>query len=243
MIETISKPAILVGNGTVDEEILRKVMHTEHVMVAADGGANTLHRMGIAPDFIIGDLDSLSSELEFPEKTLILEIKDQDSTDLEKCLTEVDAPFYLGLGFTGSRFDHSIEILHVLQKFAEWPIVFVTDTDLIFRLPNEFSCSLPVGTRFSLYPVERSEATSQGLLYPLDGIILESGKMIGTSNEISEPQNSPTSEAEVHEPPLRGLGIDFQINVLSGTLIAIAPIEHYNTILPSLHFQTFLPLQ
>jgi len=48
---------------------------------------------------------------------------------------------------------------------------------------------LPVGTRVSVYPLSRiTFESSSGLLYPLDGLIMQSGEMIGTSNASNESQ-------------------------------------------------------
>ena len=47
--------------------------------------------------------------------------------------------------------------------------------------------TLPVGSRFSLYPLGPVTGRSRGLRWPIDGLLLEPWGMIGTSNEVSGP--------------------------------------------------------
>lgn len=178
------KPTVLVGGGDLDENLLRELLEAGYSLVAADGGANFLKEWSLKPEYIIGDLDSLEDRDFFEGSTEIIHIKDQDSTDLEKCLRIISAPVFLALGFIGSRFDHSLEILHVFEEFKNKQLVFFSEDDVIFDLPKEFEIELPVATRISVYPLSPTRfISSEGLKYPLDGLELEQGKIIGTSNE------------------------------------------------------------
>ena len=57
-------------------------------IICADGGANSAKKIGITPDFIIGDFDSVDSGTlkYFKSKSTIIQIKRQNDTDVEKCL-------------------------------------------------------------------------------------------------------------------------------------------------------------
>ena len=173
---------LIVGAGTLSKETFENVYDGQPV-IAVDGGANHLRLFGVKPDVIIGDMDSVENVNDFSESK-ILEMSEQDSTDLEKCLMNINSPQYLAVGFLGSRFDHNFEILHVLAKYLNKDVFFFSEEDVIFRLPKEFEAKLSVGTRVSIYPLlETVFVSSQGLKYPLDGLRMEQGKMIGTSNE------------------------------------------------------------
>jgi thiamine pyrophosphokinase len=179
-----NKPAILVGGGDIDKNLLKELISKGYPLMAADGGANCLKEWNLLPDFIIGDLDSLKDRAFFEGNTEIIQIKDQDSTDLEKCLGIVSASKFFALGFIGSRFDHSLEILHVFEKFRNKKLLFFSKDDAIFHLPKDFKIELPIGTRISLYPLSPTKfISSEGLKYPLNGLELKQGKLIGTSNE------------------------------------------------------------
>lgn len=207
-------PVFLVGDGELSETQFRSLYSDAHPLIAADGGANVLRGFSELPHAVIGDMDSLREREFFESKCQVIHIEDQNSTDLEKCLNEVEAPLYLALGFIGKRFDHTLEILHVMEKYAHKNIVFFSKEDVIVRLPRCFSIELPVGTRLSLYPLKRTLLLgSLGLKYPLKGLTLEQGQMIGTSNETTEPH--------VH------------IEQTEEGLIAIVPIEHVSALLAS----------
>jgi thiamine pyrophosphokinase len=207
-------PVFLVGDGELSEHQFRSLYSDPHPLIAADGGANALRDFLMIPHAVIGDMDSIRDRDFFEKQSQLVHIEDQDTTDLEKCLMEVEAPLYLALGFIGKRFDHTLEILHVLEKYSHKQIVFFSKEDVIIRLPKSFEIELPLGTRFSLYPLKRTLLLSSvGLKYPLKGLIMEQGQMIGTSNE--------TTESTV------------RIEQSEEGLIAIVPIEHVAALLSS----------
>ncbi len=155
--------------------------------IAADGGARHCSVLNITPTHIIGDLDSLEQRESWAQQTNVIHDTDQNTTDLEKCLDKTQSDLYIAFGFSGNRFDHTLEILHVLQKYAHKHILFFVGDDIIFRVPKIFSISLPKGTRISLYPLQKTQSVrTYGLKYSLDGLTLEQGTMIGTSNETTE---------------------------------------------------------
>lgn len=182
------QPLLLIGGGDVNWTLLTSFVDKGLPLVAADGGANGLAEHGITPHMIIGDLDSIDARTRSENATRLLEISEQHSTDFEKALYATDAPLYLAFGFLGRRFDHSLAALHGLLKYrAQKRIILVDQVDMVW-IPGRteiFEMDLPVGTRFSIYPLEpvRFE-TSQGLEYPLDGLLLRQGVAIGTSNRV-----------------------------------------------------------
>jgi thiamine pyrophosphokinase len=133
----------------------------------------------------LGDLDSIEEIDAVRRRTRVVHIPDQDSTDLEKSLAHVDAPAIIGFGFLGARFDHSLAALHALCACAKpREIMLIGDHDVVLRVRGDFRCELPIGLRFSLWPLARQGfRRSSGLRYPLDGLVLQAGSLIGTSNE------------------------------------------------------------
>ena len=79
--------------------------------------------------------------------------REQDSTDLEKCLYSVEAPLFLGLGFLGGRIDHQLAAMNALVKLPGKPVVLIGGEDLCFLCPPELALDLPAGTRVSLFPM------------------------------------------------------------------------------------------
>jgi thiamine pyrophosphokinase len=174
----------LIGSGSVNTEHFLSLYTRDYTLISADGGANHLRNVDIIPHKIIGDLDSLEDRNYWEQKTEVIHIAEQDSTDLEKVLNQTDAELYLAFGFAGNRFDHTLEILHVLSKYRNKNIIFFVGDDIIFRLPKKWTAKFPIGTRISLYPLhETTVLRSEGLKWPLNGIIMRQGHLIGTSNE------------------------------------------------------------
>ncbi|MGI9483767.1 MAG: thiamine diphosphokinase [Hyphomicrobiales bacterium] len=180
-------PVLLIGGGEIDPQILAEFAARDFVPVAADGAANNLKEHHIHPAAIIGDMDSLKDRAFWEERTKVLEFAEQDTTDFEKCLYATKAPLYLALGFTGHQFDHTLAALHVLSKYAGEKAVLMVDTvDVIFATVGDFRMKMTPGARVSIYPFARAAfKRSTGLKFPLDGLVLEQGNLIGTSNEVS----------------------------------------------------------
>jgi len=193
-----STPVLLIGGGDVEWTILFALIEQGYPLIAVDGGANRLKQNEIVPDLIIGDLDSLAERQYWETRTTVTEISEQSSTDFEKALYSTEAPLYLAFGFIGKRFDHSLSALHILIKYnATKQVILVDCVDLMFLATGISEFPLPKDTRLSIYPVSPvTFKSSTGLLYPLDGLIMEQGTFIGTSNITNSenvqiiPQNS-----------------------------------------------------
>lgn len=179
-------PVVLVGGSDVDGELLKRYAHLP--IVAADGGANHLLQASLTPRAIIGDLDSIADPDYWRSVTKVIEIEEQDTTDFEKCLYTVDAPFFIALGFSGNRLDHTLATLHVMQKLhLSKQVILAGGDDAVCVFSEEMELRLPVGTRVSVYPLNRVVfKNSSGLVYPLDGLVMQQGEMIGTSNVSDE---------------------------------------------------------
>lgn len=132
----MSKSAVLVANGPLvwTEELLALCAEAD-VLLAADGGANHLARVGLRPQRVIGDLDSLLPTVRrWLGEEMLLHRPDQDRTDLEKTL-EFAAQTYpehrlTVLGALGGRIDHEMGNLGLLVARRR-------GVDLIFRGQHE----------------------------------------------------------------------------------------------------------
>lgn len=206
---------LLIGGAPVDV-VLMKRLAAGRPLVAADSGANTALRSGLVPDLVLGDLDSIEESDAVRRRTRVVHIPDQDSTDLEKSLAHVDAPAIIGLGFIGARFDHSLAALHAHCACAKpREIMLVGEHEVVLRVRGDFRCELPIGLRFSLWPLARQGfRRSSGLRYPLDGLVMQAGSLVGTSNE--------TTASRVVIEALDGRGY-----------LVITPIETIDSLLAS----------
>lgn len=100
-----------------------KLVRTAAGVVAADGGANHLARIGVRPSAVVGDLDSIRAAVRVwvGEDRLVLRA-DQEHTDLHKAVAylreELQVRRAVVLAATGGRLDHALEALGVLARWA-----------------------------------------------------------------------------------------------------------------------------
>lgn len=177
----------LLGGGAVAEADVHAALTIAPVLVAADGGGDAALALGLSPEAVIGDLDSLSASARARLGARVHPIPEQDSTDFGKCLRAVAARFYLCLGFTGQRLDHTLAALSELAARPDQRIFLIAEEEVIFRAPPRLALDLPPGTRFSLYPMGPASGRSAGLRWPINGLTFTPAGRVGTSNEVTGP--------------------------------------------------------
>lgn len=186
-IATYQGGVTLLGGGAVAPEDLHHALARAPALVAADGGADRALALGLMPDLVIGDMDSLSPAAQARLGDRLHRVAEQDSTDFGKCLSHVSARFYLGLGFTGLRLDHTLAALSEIAQRPAQPVILLAEDELILRAPRRFAVKLPPGERFSIFPFGAVQGTSEGLRWPIDGLLLTPEGRVGTSNAVTGP--------------------------------------------------------
>lgn len=183
-----TNPVLLVGGGNCNPAQLALALTQYSTVVAADGGAAQVLSAGHMPDAVYGDLDSLAPELQADlEPGVLRHIAEQDSTDFDKALRHIDSPLIVGLGFLGARLDHQLAAMTVLVRRADRRCVLLGEDDIVFLAPPQLSLDLPGGTRFSLFPLSQVTGRSEGLRWPIEGLVFGPDTQIGTSNETIGP--------------------------------------------------------
>lgn len=158
------------------------------VVVAADGGATSLLAAGHMPDAVIGDFDSITADTRTaiaPER--LHHIPEQDSTDFHKCLSRIETPLVLAVGFAGGRMDHLLAVFNVLARLPNRRCIVVGDDDVCVLAPPRLALDVTPGTTVSLFPMGAVTAQSSGLQWPLDGIGFAPDGQSGTSNRATGP--------------------------------------------------------
>jgi thiamine pyrophosphokinase len=179
-----TEPLAIVGGGAVDSALLVELAAMGVHFVGADGGGDVIAAAGLVPEAIIGDLDSITDADAWGPTTRVIRVAEQITTDFEKCLYSTRAPITVALGMTGRRFDHTLSAISAVTAYARnRRIVLVDESDMALALSGPFRFAATPGERVSVYPLLPIDFTSSsGLLYPLDGLHLEQGGLIGTSN-------------------------------------------------------------
>lgn len=195
---------ILFANGVISNpEIDARQIRPEDIIIAADGGARHCLRVGIIPQQIIGDFDSLSEDelrsLEQAGAALQRFPAQKDETDLELALQK--ALEYLPdeiiiLGGLGARWDMSLAnlLLAAHPDFVNQRITFLDGAQSLRLLPAGQTIQLQgsIGDTISLIPIggDVCGVITQGLEYPLNNETIYFGTPRGVSNVMLAPEIS-----------------------------------------------------
>ena len=153
--------------------------------VAADGAALRLLALGIMPDLVVGDLDSIGDDHGIAPSRLI-RIEDQDANDFEKCLRHC---LSLGLtrimvfGLHGGELEHTLNNWSVFMRFARRADLCLYDAGR-FGIPVFGDLALPARRNelISFIPQPAAVITSNGVAWPLTNEILSLGVREGARN-------------------------------------------------------------
>jgi len=184
-IVVFDTPMAIVGGGVVDPALLIELHRRGVALVGADGGGDAIGAAGLTPVAIIGDLDSLTDRAGWEARTRVIHIPEQITTDFQKALYSTTAPLTLALGMTGKRLDHTLAALSAVLQFApSRKLMLVDEVDVALAVVGSIGFAAKKGERVSIHPLlPISFKHSAGLFYPMDGLTLEPGGLIGTSNE------------------------------------------------------------
>jgi len=149
-------------------------------VIAADSGLETAVRMGVEPDLVVGDMDSLGSGKlleDVPPEKVIRFPEDKDETDAEiamRMMRErgVDSVFLIGGG--EGRLAHLLGILQLFDRdFA--PYLWVTAREEVAVVADRKRYENCRGQLFSFFPLGGAARglASTGLKWPLNGLSWE----------------------------------------------------------------------
>lgn len=188
MIVDVSETVTLLGGGEFRRQDLDEALTLAPILVAADGAAAGALAQGHVPVAVIGDMDSLGSAVKarLAPQTLHA-VREQDSTDFEKCLREIRAPLILGVGFMGARLDHELAAYNALVRWPDRRCILIGPVDICFHAPPELALDLAPGSRVSLFPMAPARGRSVGLRWPIGGLDFAPDGRIGTSNAATGP--------------------------------------------------------
>jgi thiamine pyrophosphokinase len=177
----------LIAGGPVLSRDLKAAMARAPLVVAADGGADRALALGARPAAVIGDMDSISDKVRRQLGDVVHEVPEQESTDFDKALRNIRAPFVLALGCLGGRVDHELAVLSVLIRRQTMPCLLIGREDIVFAAPPRLNIAMQAGDRFSLFPMAQVTGRSDGLKWPIAGLTFAPDARGGTSNQALGP--------------------------------------------------------
>lgn len=195
---------LIVTGGSISKKIVEHVFERQNfeTIIAVDGGLKYIDEMHIQPNIIVGDFDTINPEILHKyehQKDIILKRFDpvKDFTDTEsamKVAVEIGSEEITILGGTGTRLDHTIANIQLLQIPLKKHIrtCIINDNNKIVLLDAESGIEvLPKNEKYkylSLIPLTEivKGVTIEGVKYPLNKttFYLNERISLGVSNEI-----------------------------------------------------------
>ena len=171
------------------EALARPIGAGDHV-IAADGGLRHTRKLGITPDTVLGDFDSLGFT---PEGANVFPVE-KDDTDamlaVRRGLQLGYREFLLYGSLDGPRLDHTVANFQTLQYLADHGAVgYLIGNTTMVTVVRDGSISFPAGATgtvsvFCMGP-DAQGVTLEGLYYPLQNGTLTPGFPLGVSNHFT----------------------------------------------------------
>lgn len=206
--------AVILANGDFPKKgQLVEELRSAEFLIVCDGAIVHLESLGILPDVIIGDLDSIPLELQKKYASQVVRISEQMSNDLSKafyfCLNRGFDEFLI-LGATGKREDHTLGNISLLYEYAQQCKSIVMKSDYgefeALRLPCKVSSQK--GMQISLFCLNpQAKITSKNLKYPLNQLslhLLANGTLNEAMGEEFELQSDRETWMIVYRALLEG---------------------------------------
>lgn len=191
--------AVIVANAPdLDAAPYLDLIRRADMLVAADGGARPLMRLGLRPQLVIGDLDSLDAASQAELLAQGVELRrlprEKDETDLELALLHAAAHGADAvdiLGALGGRWDHTLANIGLLglPALRGSRVRILADGQELFLVRGAAPIEGRHGDTVSLVPLsgDAQGVTTRGLLYPLEEATLHYEQARGISNVLIDP--------------------------------------------------------
>ncbi len=205
MTKPSNKVLLFVNGDLPAPENLLSMIHSNDILVAVDGGLRHIHKLGLKPDLIIGDLDSAEPDQVDDSQSKGVKVlsfpTEKNETDLELAINEalkLSTSAIWVIAALGKRIDQTLGNIFLLTRpdltgqdirlvDGENEVLLIRSSYTIHGRPGQWVSLLPIHG-----PVEGIRTT--GLLYALENETLYPEKTRGISNTLTSPTASITIE-------------------------------------------------
>lgn len=182
------KGVLFIGGDGPTAEVVAPYVDVADMIIAADSGYDLARSIGVTPDLLVGDMDSLSGRDDADRRLrgrIHLFDREKDETDTEiglRTLRERGIGEVTIVGGGGGRLDHLIGILTLFERRFPPKRWFTAGEEIVY-IDGEERFSRMNGVVCSFFPVGDTVTTmrSTGLRWPLDGLSWRHGDF-GISN-------------------------------------------------------------
>lgn len=174
---------------------LRETPDPGDVVIAADAGYRICRDLGIVPDLLLGDFDSMEQPADFANVRRAPAEKDDTDTMLavKTALERNCDTVYLYGASGGKRLDHTLANLQALLYLRRHGARgYLQDRDFVWTVIENESFTVRRTVEWGLFSAfclgDRAEGVDEeGFQYPLRNAVLTPDFPLGVSNHILEP--------------------------------------------------------
>jgi len=185
---------LLIAAGDIgDDTTLATSCQVATRVIAVDGGVRHLRHLNIAPDVIVGDLDSASeSDLEWGQEngSEIIHLKEQETSDLAKALNLCNERQWSHIqitGIEGGRMDHQLgSLASISDASIDLNIKAELSNTTLTRITTNQHFQQEFSGTFSLFSFGQSVVTLTGADWNLENDIVTFSTK-GLSNQSDGP--------------------------------------------------------
>lgn len=191
------KKVVIFANADIEDYSFCSKYIDDALIISCDGGMRHTMKLGLTPDYIVGDFDSVSPEVLDYYKQKNIELKQvpcrKDETDMELGIShaiELGADDITLIGGIGSRLDHTLANIFQLIRLDKLGIKgrIVNEKNLITLCTSKAEIFGKKGGLVSFVPIspEVKGVTTKGLEYPLENAVLFMDSPRGVSNVLKD---------------------------------------------------------
>jgi thiamine pyrophosphokinase len=185
---------VVTGGKIPTRAVIEPFLTPPTLVVAADSGVDNAARLGLSPDFAVGDFDSIENPGlldDLPGDRVFRHPRDKDHTDTELALgilAECGIFTTVIVGGGGGRLDHLLALVSLFHRDHS-PSLWITHNAILRRLTADHTINTGEGRMVSFFPLGEGPCrmSTTGLKWPLDELEWRPGDL-GLSNETTEQE-------------------------------------------------------
>ena len=197
------KAVLFAGAAITDYSFCEKYLQNADGIICCDGGMHHAKALGITPDYIVGDFDSVRPEVLEEYRNMGISIRQfpthKNETDMQLGMLlalELGATELVLIGGIGDRFDHTLANAHLLLYLLKKGVrgILVNEKNCVELIDKEVTLYGKAGDLVSTIPLSMQVegVTLEGLEYPLvdydlaldDKLVAVSNVMTGTEAKV-----------------------------------------------------------